>query len=236
MPNNTITLAQIIAKARQRADMEGSLFVTDNELTGYINIGISEIHDFITGVFEDYYVSKTVFALPQNNPQPLPSDFYKSLGCDFDIGGVIYSLRPFQFSERNAYANPYYINTALPNVFYSIRGKNIEFIPQTTISGSVNFYYIPECQYFAEDGTDLNEQLVVLAPQIIRGYEEYLILDAALKCLIKEESDITIMLALREAQKKRIMDMAARRDAGEPYRITDITTGTLQSNYIYWLG
>ena len=50
----SITLAELRTQARNRADMESSEFVTDTELTDYINSSIAELHDILIqsyGVF-----------------------------------------------------------------------------------------------------------------------------------------------------------------------------------------
>lgn len=57
------------------------------------------------------------------------------------------------------------------------------------------------------------------------GWSEYVVIDAAIKCLIKEESDVTVLLAEKAAIKKRIEDMAANRDSGEPECVTDVNRG-----------
>ena len=56
MPNNTTTLAQLIVRVRQRADMVGSAFVSDSEIVDYINVAMAEIHDLLVTKYEDYYV------------------------------------------------------------------------------------------------------------------------------------------------------------------------------------
>ena len=57
MPNNTLTLANLITGVRRRADMEGSTFVSDAEIVDYINVAMAEVHDILVTKFEDYYVS-----------------------------------------------------------------------------------------------------------------------------------------------------------------------------------
>ncbi len=293
---NTTTLAQLITRIRERADMVGSSFVSDREITHMLNQSVAELHNLLVTLYEHYYVSKTTFSLPGGNPTQLPDDFFKVLGVDFDTAGSSYTLKPFMFSERQAYANPTYANTARPDLFYQVRGNEIKFIPETTVGGTVTLWYIPEPSYFrdfsegtaSQSGTDLtghgtnwttdfvgatitwstgetatitdvagSGEATASAPQtvaagtftvsgvetalnsvdreIARGYEEYMILDGAIKCLMKEESDVQMLVALRENVKDSIVNTASRRDPGDPYRIADVTTGTLQTNYINWI-
>ena len=52
-----------------------------------------------------------------------------------------------------------------------------------------------------------------------------MIIDAAIKCLIKEESDVQVLLMQKKQVLDRIEAMAANRDAGEPERVTDVYAG-----------
>ena len=56
----------------------------------------------------------------------------------------------------------------------------------------------------------------------ISGFDEYVIVDAAIKAMQKEESDVSVLMAQKEALKRRIEAAAANRDAGEPESVSDI--------------
>jgi len=224
--------------------MVGSSFVSDSEIVDHVNQGIAELHDLLVGIFEDYYVESVTFSLPAGNPTTLPDGesnflissgpdvyakgFYKALGVDLQSGGVGYSVKPYMFAERKAYP----IGGAGGDLFYRIQGDQIHFIPETPQAGTVTLWYVPEPQYFATGDTAV--KLNVKARHIARGYEEYIILDSAIKCLMKEESDVKLLMAQRELVRKRIQEAAVNRQSGEPYRITDVNTGAQQSSYINW--
>ena len=293
---NTTTLSQLITRIRERADMVGSNFVTDREVTHMINQSVADLHSLLVTLYENYYVKTApAITLPAGNPSTVPDDFYKLLGVDFTTGGATYSLKPFMFSERRSYATPFYANTSLPNLFYQLQGNEIRFIPDDTVAGTVTLWYVPEPSVFLDFsegtasqssttltgvGTNWTADFVgatvtwtdggtatvtgftdattmTVAPsqpissgtftvsnvgtainavdrEIARGYEEYIILDGAIKCLMKEESDVKMHVALREKVEESIRANAATRSPGDPYRITDTSTGTLQANYVNW--
>lgn len=64
----------------------------------------------------------------------------------------------------------------------------------------------------------------------INGWDEYIVIDSAIKCLQKEESDVSVLLSQKNAIIQRIEALANNRDAGEPERTTDITQA------YYWNG
>lgn len=57
----------------------------------------------------------------------------------------------------------------------------------------------------------------------VNGWEDYVVVDAAIKCLVKEESDPRALMEQKQGLLKRIEAMAANRDAGKPEKITDVS-------------
>ena len=234
MPNNTTTLAQLIVRVRQRADMVGSAFVSDAEVVDYINVAMAEIHDLLVTKYEDYYVSTTTYTLPGSNPGTLPATFYKALGVDLDAGGVSYRLKRYSFQDRNMYNSPGVVAARIADTRYNVQGNQIKFIPDPTMSGTVTLHYVPEAQRFSSGSTSAT--IVSLAPAVANGYEEYVVVDAAIKCLLKEESDTQPPMIYKEQLRKRIESAAGNRDAGESYRISDVNTGVYLEDYVNYRG
>ena len=70
--------------------------------------------------------------------------------------------------------------------------------------------------------TNLAGGIVQIDGETYNGWEEYVTIDAAIKCLQKEESDVSMLMAQKQAIKNRIHNMAANRDAGDPESVTDV--------------
>jgi len=241
MANNTATLANLITGVRRRADMVGSTFVSDAEIVDYINVAMAEIHDILITKYEDYYVSSQQYTLPGSGSGltaglfALPATFYKALGVDLDAGGINYRLRPYHFQERAAYNSPGVAASMVSNTLYHIQGESIKFIPAPTVSGTATLWYAPEPVYFSAGSTSATIESV--AAQVAKGYEEYVIIDGAIKCLQKEESDVQVLLVQKQQQLQRIEQAAGKRDAGESYAITDVNVGTVSylDDYVNWV-
>ena len=79
----------------------------------------------------------------------------------------------------------------------------------------IRISYIPRMTSLLQD-TDYTMN------QGVNGWLEYVIVDAAMKAMMKEESDITALAAMKMALIKRIEETATNRDAGLPDTISDV--------------
>tara|TARA_R110002167_G_scaffold88894_3_gene239589 strand:+ start:381 stop:1094 length:714 start_codon:yes stop_codon:yes gene_type:complete len=224
-----ITESALVERVRQRADMQSNLFVSDIEVQTYINAAISELHDILIQTYgQDYYVSTTIFATEAGTDSyslstKVGADFYKLRGVDAQLNGSDYfTLSPFNFNERNLYQNwGSWSLAGLTNVRYRMVGGNLVFSPQPEGVTNVRVWYIPTAQQFssatpATSTTTFDDY---------NGYAEYVVVDAAIKCLQKEESDVSVLRAQKVEMKRRIEEAADNRDAGSPLSVTDIYVG-----------
>jgi hypothetical protein len=218
----SITLAQLRLESRDRADMKNSKFVSDTELNNYINNSISELHDILIQAYDaDYYVSEVTFQSVANQTQYalstiVPSgDFYKLRGVDAKLNNSQwFTLQPFSFNERNRNQNVGTWSYLTANhIRYRLVGSNLVFTPVPEGNINIKLWYIPLAPTLAADGDILND---------LNNFSEYIIVDAAIKMLQKEESDVSVLSAQKAALKRRIEEAANNRDAGQGEAISDI--------------
>ncbi len=57
----------------------------------------------------------------------------------------------------------------------------------------------------------------------VQGWEEYVVVDAAIKCKEKEESDASVLAAQKAELRARIVAASKNRDASEPAKVVDRT-------------
>ena len=232
-----ITEATFVNRVRQRADMESNDFVSDLEVQTYINAGLSELHDILIQTYgQDYYVTSVIFTTVADQDSYsistyIGTDFYKLRGVDAQLSGAEYfTLRPFNFNERNIYQNwGSWGLLGLNNIRSRMVGGNLVFSPKPDGAKKVQVWYIPTAQQFvsttpATSTTTFDD---------INGYGEYVVIDAAIKCLQKEESDVQILLSQKQAMKRRIEESADNRDAGSPLQVSDIYA---ENNWFWFSG
>lgn len=231
-----VTLANLRDEVRRRADMEGSTFVTDAEVNSYINRSGGALHDILVTVYEDYFVTSLQFSMPyvpvsgppltDTAAYPLPTDFLKMRGLDYQVESNCWSTVPkFNFAERNRWQRR--PSRWLDDRFraYQMTGSYLRILPEDSNSGTYRLWYVPSYTALASDGDAVSQWVEN------NGWTEYIIVDAAIKCLQKEESDCSLLMAQRQQLEDRIRASAVNRDAGAPDRIAETRTDLDDDDY-----
>lgn len=221
----TYTESDLRTRARRRADMENSTFVTDDEIRDYLNSSISELHDMMVKSYEDYFVSEQAYTIPlATGGGSLPDDFYKALGVDYNSGGITSTLRSFSFTERNVYNTPYAVVDRLAEPMYKIEGNKIKLIPTNSQAGTITLYYVPNAAQFSSTVSEVEN--------VIPGFEEYIVVATAIRMLMKEESDVSTFERERQQLASRIIRAISPRDASGSHAIRDVRKGRYRDDFI----
>lgn len=231
----SLTLSQIRLQSQQRADRVNSKFVGTAEWNSYINQSAFELYDLLTTLYEDYYLAPQALFQTNGTNQfyPLPDGiinfqdlngqnfvakpFYKLLGVDCGLAlnnNAWVTLHKFNFIGRNRYVFPNITSTYL-GVFdlrYRLMGNTLEFIPVPSGAQYIRIWYIPRMNQLLQE-TDVLDG--------VSGWTEYVIVDAAIKALQKEESDTQALMMQKAALIDRIQGAAMNRDAGQPDTVSD---------------
>ncbi len=245
-----MSLGQVRLAAQQRADRVNSQFVTLPEWNSYINQSYFELYDLLCTVYEDYFLAPailfqtdgTTFQYPLPNgvntfqnaagQTVTPDPFYKLRGVDLALQtsrNAFVTIDKFNFGDRNRFVYPNTASTiyGVFNLRYRLMGNQIEFIPTPSAGQLIRLWYIPRLTELLQD-TDILDG--------ISGWTEYVITDAAIKALQKEESDVSVLAAQKMMLIKRIEESAMNRDVGQPDTITDVRRNGGWGNTGGWNG
>lgn len=236
-----MSLGELRLRSQQAADRVNSNFLTKTEWNFNINQSLFELYDILIDVYEDYYLtapyqfttngSSQRYLLPDGVLQFTNSytgisetapPFYKLWGVDLAANtspnGWV-TMNKFNPLDRNKYFYPNSQSTiyGVFNAQYRLLDKYIEFIPIPSGNQFIRIRYFPRLATLLADSDITNTG--------ISGWLEYVIVDAAIKALRKEESDTSILMAQKQALKMRIEASAKNRDAGRPDTIQDTRSG-----------
>jgi len=229
----TVTVGDLINRIRRQADMENSEFVTDAELRELITVSAAELLDLL--VSADVWLNAgddaSISITADTATYSLPSDFYRLQAVDVrETSTSNYAnARRVSQRDRNMYQGTTGwviengtnlgdgFQTPTSNVGYRtfISGSThrITFYPTPTSStNECRINYVPE-QLTLDDNADVVNG--------VNGWEEYIVLDVAIKILVKEESETAALERKLRALTDRISEMAVDRDQTEPGYISE---------------
>lgn len=212
------TLSDLRLRARQRADMVNSQFVTDAELDTYINNGLLELYDLVVNAFEDYFTLNTNFTVSSGDTYTLPDNFYKLRGLDFSVNGTWSACREFEFNDRNKSQSG--VNALLSPASlrsYRILGDTILLQPSQSATGLYRLWYVPALTALSTGTDTIHKSLSKF------GWDEYVVLWAAERMLSKEESSVTDVRQERGELTSRITEMAKNRQVDQSGTIQDVS-------------
>lgn len=212
----TRDLEDLVADVRQRTNMENSEFVTDDEITEYLNQEFAELVTRLTmNEGQPHFMSTTTISVEVGTTlYDLPADFWKVLRVTSTVDGVTRDMTPFMEGERADLTNTQYFAAAFTGgPRYRVQADNIEILPVTR-AFDVDLRYVRSTPRLVEDEDTFDG---------FNGYEVAAIYGACATVLAKEESDPSFYQMLKDRIYRQIDAAAAQRDASHPERVTDVT-------------
>jgi hypothetical protein len=216
----TRTLTNMLLDIRQRTNQENSTFVTDAELTEYLNQELAELWSrLVQNEGQPHYRSSATIPVTAGTALYLiasyAADFWRVQEVTADIDGVLGTLQPFGHVERARLADTGSPWGGVSPVRYRIQGGNIEFQPATR-AFTATLYYTPH-QPRLVNGADTFDGF--------NGYEVAAIYGVCATVLQKEESDFSFYESRKERILAQIDALAAARDMSHPERVQDVMGG-----------
>ena len=218
---DSISLGSLKTRILRQADMENSDFVdatdyatdpTKAELTEMVRESIQAFYDIMVDSFEDYFIEEdTITTVAGTKDYALPTDFYKFMGLDYVESSQIYSCRQFIFKERERLTNLQ--SGSGRDTKYRVIGDNIRLLPIPNSVLTFTLYYIPTPTLPQDDADTFD---------FVQGWDTWVKWDCVIKCLNKEESDVSVAMAERDKAEERIKKLLMNRDANETQRVHNI--------------
>ncbi len=229
-----INLGYIRYLAQLRADKLNSEYLTVDEWNSNINQSIYAFYDILVSKFGDdyFFAPPMLLSLTGLLSYPLPdgSNYagapacYKLNGVDLNISGQSASanagwvpLARNNWSDRDRFTVfPGQAGTMFYGyqMSYRVMGSQLFVFPPNT-NTVLRLWYVPVMTQLLQDSDMLAFS--------ISGWSEFIILDAAMKAMIKEESleKWNALSALKQEQMMRIETQAANRDVGQPNTVSN---------------
>lgn len=244
-------LSDLRLAAQQRCDRVNASTILVAEWNSMINASAAALYRQLGATYEDYNVNQYAFtlaggqggntlqigtgsAVPTFNKLRHISRLVVPSGT---VGTATYAPvlkcdSPMEFDELSAPVLIPYYGGLTYRVKYWVYGNQIEIRPAASAGASYVLWYIPAYQKLIQDTDTIDDTWMATD-----GIDEYIVVDVAIKALIKEESLDTASLLVqdRERIKTEVMMQFAQRDDGQPGRIVDVKRAR-DGFIVPWLG
>lgn len=225
------TVANLILETKQRVDRVNADNITDQEWTSMLSQSYKWLYNLLIQKFgNDYFIAPpfSYTTTGQLDPVfqaqvfPLPPDFYKLMRCEVALNpsdpNSWITLGQFDAIQANLWNFPnVYTFYGITNLRYRLWGTNLQIVPISSAGQTIRIWYSPK------------PNQLILPTQVIDGisaFEELMVIDTAIKALIKtEELDTAAAFAQQKMEMmKEIEEAAENRNVGEPQTVSDSRT------------
>jgi hypothetical protein len=215
------SLKDLVSDVRSRVDQQTSngatAFITDAEITEWLNKAVAWLHDDIDVAGEFWRLNQNTFTTVNSQPDyGLPDDIKKPVGVDIQVGGYWQNAHRFNFEQRNDYQNVTGDWTWPVFIYYDLWGDYLHFIPTPNGPYPVRLWYVPVTQRMQLGGDNGASSYI----DGINGWEDFAIDWAAKKCAEKDENwEFVQALSGDLAEtRERILKLAGTRNQMEAPR------------------
>lgn len=213
-----VSLGTLKTKIREQSDMVNSEFITDAELTRYINDSTAELRSLLmTAYGEDYYFARAnvVFAAGVDEVS-LPADWVKTFKLEIANGTRKTILRRFSMRNEHQSSGNCYRYREMGGKIY------LDNIPTSSLT--LYLSYIPKYTPMVVDADEFD---------FVNNWDQYVVADVCLKMLAKQQDDLSYFINKKNEQLDRINKEKIARNLSEPEVMEGFNEFDVDSDWWY---
>lgn len=244
-----VDLVELETRVRRRADLSTSStnpqFVSQAELNQYIQKSWEKLYNYLVGKYEDYfiktatessikeYTTGTTGIVAAKKDYNFPANYFKLVKMELlqntsrsGSGNFIRQLKKLNWNQERMYCDPdvqgepyYYILYGRVDAGTVIsdphKHSGFRLVPTPDVSTyGLDIIYVPRPPVIPT-ATEADDGLSFVA-----GWDEYVVIDACIKCLDKREQDVRVLQEERADWLRTVEEAIMPRDAGQAHEIT----------------
>lgn len=232
-----INLGDLRSRVRTRADMVGETFVSNTQMNEFINESIEDLHEMMANSSGDHYrIEETYFVTSgSTDTYSLPVNVFRVLAVDINPTSSTGSwencveMKRYSIKDRNRNNNEYvsdYANSRYSSIRFRLHGADqIRFAPQPQQPYGIRVTFYPVHEKLTDDADEYDFH---------NGWERYVILSAAIKAKLKEESDVGEERKELEMLRQNILNSIQDRNDERPLSALDFVDSVDSFMYRDW--
>lgn len=216
---DTATASVIMTKIRQHTDTENDANISDAFLLTLVDTSYNKLYRNIATQYEGFFdvedSSKSLIV--GQRTYALAADFMHLRGVDIVVGGDRIKLSRFSFGERGRRTNdPRFIPVRLErirsNYAYMTQKDNLRIDPLPNTTEQLIMTYVPRPTRITNSADTFD---------VIAGFEDFIVYDAGVTVLTKQERDPSAMAAMRQDALNLVIKTVSPRETGDPIQVRD---------------
>lgn len=221
---DTATASVLMTDVRRLTDTDSDAHISDAYLLTLIDRSYNKLYRVIATQYESFFdtedTSKSLIVGQRD--YALPSDLMHLKGVDIIISGDRYPLRSYNFASRTGRQRPDLVSRfdarAANRYRYRSQGNNLRIDPLPDSTEQLIITYVPR---------PVRVTTSVQTFDVLSGFDDFIIYDAAVQVLTRQERDPSAMAALRQDAMQMVIQAVSPRDVGDPVTVTDVFFGGL---------
>ena len=243
----SVTVGTLVTRVRDRIDRPvDDGFITDTEIMRYLDSAYKWLYNMLASKELGQYEKIQSITADGSIAYALTSDYYAVMGVEYQISSTNrVSLPRIQLNERNLFNDSdtgharawriYGNLTAAPSEADGWDGGDmpdevpsgdvIQFYPRGASGDVYRVFYIPVASTLDGSTDTVNG---------VNGFEELLVIEASIRCFMKEESSTVDLERERKYKLDEIDSMAENRQQESPNRVVDHELSSYSSDDADW--
>lgn len=216
---DTATASSVMNDIRLHTDTVNDANITDAFVLSLVDKSYNKLYKNIALRYAGFFdVEDTSISLVLNQrTYALPADFLHLRGVDMLFGTERVRMRRFGFGDRDRITSdprfvPYYQLGRGSNYQYMVQKNNLRIEPLPQSTESLILTYVPRATRITSSSNTFD---------VISGFEDFIVYDASILVLNKQERDPTAMIQMRADALKTIVDLCTTRETNEPIQVRD---------------
>lgn len=216
---DTATASVLMTDIRRLTDTESDANISDAYLLTLVDRSYNKLYRKVAtryAGFFDVENSSTSLVVGQRT-YALPADFMHLRGVDIVIGGERASLKRIGFGERNTQTSdprfvPFRLERQRTNYGYFTQKDNLRIEPLPSTTEQLIITYVPRPVRISNSSTTFD---------VISGFDDFIIYDAAIQVLAKQERDPMVYGQLRADALAMVIETCTPRETGDAIQVRD---------------
>lgn len=220
---DTATASVLMTDVRRITDTDNDAHIADAYLLTLIDRAYNKLYRLVATQYESFFdtedTSKSLIIGQRD--YALPADLLHLKGVDIVIAGERTPMRTYSFGERNERSNDPRVyrvgyDRQRTNYRYRSQANNLRIDPVPSSTEPLVITYVPRPARITTSGQTFD---------VIAGFDDFIIYDAATFVLGRQERDPSAMMASRQEALQAVIAAASPRDVGDPVQVRDAYFG-----------